>query len=545
MIDIWEQVVAGATCRRVLVTCSRGVRRAIGAACSVKNWKSLRRPLIDLGTQLAPIVATLVERILLTALVVQRLGVERFEMWSLILATVTILTLVDLGTRITFSNRMSAAANRGDVARAILVYRESNTIFLGLGALIFGLTLVFAFWTPVQQLLGFDRPLDRSEQAVAACLGLGIAVRMALANASAVYRVNLAFARGTVIVAASELARAMAMVVAVIVWPSLLSPAIATAAVSVAAFGILIPIDLARSYGDYKLAFNRPTAISLHRALPESAMFATSYLPNVVLVQIPVMLVGSRSASGVLAAFVLMRTIANSLRSLTQSFLGVIGMELGRLESQGRMGELRVAYSRLSLLVSISFGAISGFAWSWGDMLVAWWTGRPELFDSTLLAIMLAPLVITPVAQLTIPFLTYAHRPERVAASIVAEVLAVILLAFAIPVQSIAMRVSLAISGGEILALAPIAYASANQIVGGKLTRFATINIIVSLGTAGAVGAVVMLVRIWSDSAIGLFCSAFPIAVLVGAPTALLMVRFVGSMRDSRRNHDMTAPTAP
>ena len=115
---------------------------------------------------------------------------------------------------------MSAAANRGDVARAILVYRESNTIFLGLGALIFGLTLVFAFWTPVQQLLGFDRPLDRSEQAVAACLGLGIAVRMALANASAVYRVNLAFARGTVIVAASELARAMAMVVAVTCGPA-------------------------------------------------------------------------------------------------------------------------------------------------------------------------------------------------------------------------------------------------------------------------------------------------------------------------------------
>lgn len=510
-----------------------------------KNWKSMRRPLIDLGAQLAPIIATLVERILLTALVVQRLGVERFEMWSLILAAVTILTLVDLGTRVTFSNRMAVAANRGDVARAILVYRESNTIFLGLGALVFGLTLVFAFWTPVQQLLGFDRPLDRSEQAVAACLGLSVAVRMALANASAVYRVNLAFARGTVIVAASELARAMAMVVAVIVWPSLVSPAIATAAVSVVAYGILIPIDLARSYGRYKLAFNRPTTISMHRALPESAMFATSYLPNVVLVQIPVMLVGSRSASGVLAGFVLMRTIANSLRSLTQSFLGVIGMELGRLESQRRMGELRVAYSRLSLLVSISFGAICGFAWSWGDLLVAWWTGRSELFDPTLLAIMLAPLVITPVAQLTIPFLTYAHRPERVAASIVAQVLAVVVLAFAIPVQSIAMRLSLAISGGEILALAPIAYASANQIVGGGLARFATINMVASLGTAGAVGAVVMLVRIWSVSAIGLFCSAIPIAMLVGAPTALLMVRFVGSMRVSRRGHEMAAAIAP
>jgi hypothetical protein len=264
-----------------------------------------------------------------------------------------------------------------------------------------------------------------------------------------------------------------------------------------------------------------------------------------VLVQIPVMLVGSRSASGVLAGFVLMRTIANSLRSLTQSFLGVIGMELGRLESQRRMGELRVAYSRLSLLVSISFGAICGFAWSWGDLLVAWWTGRSELFDPTLLAIMLAPLVITPVAQLTIPFLTYAHRPERVAASIVAQVLAVVVLAFAIPVQSIAMRLSLAISGGEILALAPIAYASANQIVGGGLARFATINMVASLGTAGAVGAVVMLVRIWSVSAIGLFCSAIPIAMLVGAPTALLMVRFVGSMRVSRQGHEMAAASVP
>lgn len=505
----------------------------------------MRRPLIDLGAQLAPIVATLVERILLTALVVRRLGVERFEMWSLILATVTLLTLVDLGTRLTFSNRMAAAANRGDVARAVAIYRESNSIFLGLGMLVFGLTLAFAFWTPVQHLLGFDRPLDNSERVVAACLGLGIAVRMAVGNVSAVYRVNMSFARGTIVIAVSEVARAIAMVVAVIVWPSLLAPAIATVAVTIATYGVLIPVDLARLYVPYRFAFSRPTAISLHRAVPESVMFATSYLPNVLLVQIPVMLVGSRSASGALAAFVLMRTISNSLRSLTQSFLGVLGMELGRLESQDRMLELRIAYSRLSLLVSVSFGAICGFVWNWADLLVTWWTGRVALFDPTLLAVMLAPLVIAPVAQLTIPFLTYAHRPGRVAASIVAQVLAVFVLALAIPGHSLALRLSLAISGGEILALAPIAYFSANQIVGGQVAKFALINMLVSLGAAGAVGVIVMLARMWSVSAIGLIGSAIPIAVVVGAPTALLMIRFVGSMRDSRRNHSSDLASLP
>lgn len=501
----------------------------------------MRRPLIDVGAQAAPIVATLVERILLTALVVQRLGVERFEMWSLILATVTLLTLVDLGTRVTFSNRIAASANAGDPARAGVIYRESNTIFLGLGTLVFGLTLAFAFSAHTQHWLGFDQPLDGREQAVAVCIGFGIAVRMAVANASAVYRANLAFARGTVVVALSELARAGAMVVSVIIWPNLLSPAVATAVVSGVTYGVLIPIDFARHFPSYRFALSRPTAISLHRAVPESAMFATSYLPNVLLVQIPVMLIGSRSVSGVLAAFVLMRTIANSLRSLTQSFLGVIGMELGRLENQGRMGELRIAYSKLSLLVSISFGGICGFVWSWGGLLVAWWTGRPALFDPMLLAIMLAPLVITPVTQLVIPFLTYAHRPERVATSIVAQVLAVLMLSLLIPVSSLALRLSLAISGGEILALAPIAYFSANQIVGGRLATFAFSSIAVSVGTAGAVTAMVLVVQRWSYSATGLLISAIPIAVVIGTPTGIVFIRFIQSLRASARGRELSS----
>ena len=78
----------------------------------------MRRPLLDLSAQLLPVMSQLIERIFLTGLLVQRLGVGQFERWSLISAIVTLLTMVDLGTQITFSNRMARAAHRGDVDEA-------------------------------------------------------------------------------------------------------------------------------------------------------------------------------------------------------------------------------------------------------------------------------------------------------------------------------------------------------------------------------------------------------------------------------------------
>lgn len=204
----------------------------------------MRRPLLDLSAQLLPVLSQLVERMFLTGLLVQRLGVGQFERWSLISATVTLLTMVDLGTQITFSNRMSRAAHRGDTDEAVAVVRQSNSIFAVLGIIVMGATCATATLGPLQYWLGLNPVLKPGEQVVALCLGGSIALKLMMTNAIGVYRANTAFARGTLVVTVADLLRIGGGVAALILFRSMEALAIAMALATLIAFVLITPLTL-------------------------------------------------------------------------------------------------------------------------------------------------------------------------------------------------------------------------------------------------------------------------------------------------------------
>ena len=489
----------------------------------------LRRPLLDLGSQSVPILSQLIERIFLTALLVQRLGVAQFERWSLISATMTLLTMVDLGTQITFSNRMSRAAHRGDIDQAVAIFRQSNSIFALLGMLVMGLTTAVAMVAPLQIWLGMNPPLDAGEQLVALCLGGAIAVKLAATNSSGVYRANMAFGWGTVISSGGDLLRIGVSIAALVVFRSMTALAVAMLLATVIANVIVIPIDVAKRFPRFAWSWRRPEAITTHRALRESILFASGFLPSIVLTQVPILMIGSRAAQGVLAGYVLLRTIANTVRSLSQRVTFILGMELSRLETQSRHDELQASYRKLATLIAFAFGVGCALLWAWGGVLLHLWAGSGVVYDPLLLAIMLAPLVIVPGLQLNLPLLTYGHRPGSFAIAVVAQTIAAALLALFLPINSMTLRLSLALSIAEVVFMAPIITLAARRMIGPAATRGVLPDLLIVISAGAVTLALSLFVQRLSGGKTGLLVASVVTALVAGPILLFLMRRLIPS----------------
>ena len=491
----------------------------------------MRRPLLDLGSQILPVASQLIERIFLTGLLLHRLGVNQFERWSLISATVTLLTMVDLGTQITFSNRMSRAAHRGDIDEAVAIFRQSNSIFALLGMIVLGATIAVATIAPLQVWLGMVPTLAPNERWVTLCLGGAIAVKLAMTNASGAYRANLAFGRGTFVTTMADVIRIGAGIAALLLFGSMLSLAVAMVAGTILAFVVIVPLDLARRYPGYRWQWQRPMPLTTRHTIRESLMFGTSFLPSIVLTQVPIMIIGARGASGVLAGYVLSRTIANMVRTLAQKVTFIAGMELSRLESQARLVELDAGYRRLSSVMAIAFGIGCALLWSWGALLLRVWTGSTTLYDPLLLAVMLAPLVLIPGTQINLPLLTYGHRPESFALAVIAQTVAAALMALFLPIESIALRLSMALTLAEILFMAPVIALATRRMIGPAAAQVALPNL---LWATGAAGGTLLLSRAGQQVSPGIpgLALALVLTAAVGVPVLFVKTRRLLRIRE-------------
>lgn len=468
-----------------------------------------------MSAQILPFVAQLVDRVLLTGLLVQRLGVSSFERWSLITATLSILTMLDLGAQTTFLNKMALAAGAGNKALAARIYRESNTIFAVLAAIVALATMMFVFVGPVQHFLGFDENLSSTDRWVSLFIGGSLTAKMLMANSTGAYRANAAYAKGTMVFSVAELARSMLVVVAVILDPGLFAPAVTTLVITSLFYNFYVPFDLQRRFPDFRFRLAWPTPVTTHRAFLDSLLYASSYLPSIVLTQIPVLIIGSHGATGMLAGFLVMRTFTNLLRSVVQRFASVVGMELGSLESQNRPDEMSMLYRHACLFAAVAFGFTTGFLLGWGDEVVRLWTGTAHLYDPIMLAVMLAPLAIAPGTQIAGPFLTFSQRPQRLALAVALQTVVAALLAKFLPVEDIALRFALAIYGAELLCLPPLLFPAAAKAIGAISSWSALKDGVIGLSTAVATWGLAAALRNHLAGPAGLAVGGLALGLLV------------------------------
>lgn len=416
----------------------------------------MRRIVLDMASQVMPLASNLVDRLILTAIMVRIWGVSGFEQWSVLMATVTLFSILDMGSQISFSNKMAEAAHGGAHDRAARIFAESNMIFLALAATVMGLSLLVALVPWVQHLMGLSAPLAAHDRIAVAALGFSVAGRMAMSNQAGVYRANSAFARGTTLIAVVDLIRVALLLATLAFGLGLMAAALATALSVVLGNLVLLPVDIARKFPRFRYRVWRPTPFSTRGQLRLGLLYSINFFPSVVMVQLPVLIIGSETsaATGVLASYVLLRTLNNFLRTVIAKFTFVLAMELARLRTQRRDDLFDASYRLITRAVACVFGLMAGMLLGFGPDLMRLWVGNPALFDPLILLLMLLPLIVTPTVQIASPYLTFASRPGPVASAVILQSIVAALLAIALPIDNIALRLTLAIYGTELFPLA-------------------------------------------------------------------------------------------
>lgn len=424
----------------------------------------VRRVGLDIATQAFPIAVNFVDRLVLTGLMLRVLGVARFEYWSVALSLAALLSILDFGCLMNFSNMVVKEKELGRIDRSVMVYHQSNMIFfaIGLAAAVSG--TVIAIMPGLQEAFGLSAgKYPQQAEAVLIIISLATGIKLATSNMIAVYRANLLFGRGSILTGAADLARIVGTGLGAILGEGLVGAAIGHLAGTIAGIG-LIMLDVHNKAPAYTYALEWPRASEMRGVIGKSLAFAAPLIPISLVNQGPVLLLNGRSSlgSGVVAIFVLMRTLSNVARTLIIKVTNVLGMETARLSIRG---ETAVAHRLLDLLgwqLAVVMGCVGGLTLSMGRIFVQLWTGRTDLFDPVILGMMLAPLVLAPSYLLGVAHLQYRNVPMVWTVGTFVHVLVAIPIYFSLGGYSDLIRVTAAIFGGELLGLAfPVAVALA------------------------------------------------------------------------------------
>jgi hypothetical protein len=277
----------------------------------------------------------------------------------------------------------------------------------------------------------------------------------------AVYRANLRFARGSTISAFADLLRILGTIIGLQVGG--LVGAAAGHALSTCIGLFLMMADIARTMPDYRYRFRSPRSVEMRGVIGTSLAFAAPFIPITIMNQGPVLLLNGHAALG-------SSMVSSVIRTIMLKVTNVLGMEVARLAVRG---EERVAYRLLDLMgwqMTAIAACLAGVLLAGGDIFVRFWTGKSGLFDPFILAIMLAPLVLTPTYLIATSFLQYRNTPRIWTVGMFAQLPAAALFYVLLAGQSELLRISAAAFLGELVGLAiPVVLA-----IGGRL-RAATI----------------------------------------------------------------------
>jgi len=427
---------------------------------------------VDVATQFLSIATNFIDRLFLTGLALRVLGVAGFQYWSVAMSLSALLSVLDFGCLMNFSNMVVHARERGDLALSVRLYERANTIFLSIGSVALLGGMAIAFFPALQNFVGLN-PRQFAAQAplVLGLLVVATGVKLFLSNAMAVYRANLRFARGSTVSAIVDLLRILGTVAGLLIGQNLIGAA-AGHALGTCLGLVLMMLDIARTMPSYRYRFRSPRSADMQGAIRTSLAFAAPYIPITIVNQGPVLLLNGHATQGssMVAIFVLLRTLSNVIRTIILKVTNVIGMEAARLAIRG---EERVAYRLLDLIgwqIAVIVAFIAGTLLAGGEIFVRFWTGKSGLFDPVILAIMLAPLVLAPTYLIATSFLQYLNTPRIWTAGMFAQLPAAALIYVLLGGQGELLRISAAIFLAELIGLAiPVALA-----IGGRL-RTATI----------------------------------------------------------------------
>lgn len=336
----------------------------------------LARLMASAGLQSAGLVILFVDRFLLSAILLQAWGVNVFEDWSVLLAAAGMMNLLDFGLHQTFSNaytRHFQSGNKEKFTRQMSVGFAVMGSVCCLGVLGLLLGLYGGFWL---NSIAVKELSESAANTVLLLLAISTIVQTAAGITNPVYRAQGAFNRGLVFELSGNSARLILVSVIVLSGGDVLA----------AASGYLLATLVAWSaalwdqYSHLEAMTARPRwltgaeFVAIARVAP---WFYVQHASNVLLLGVPLLVLGHvQDQAGGIAAFMMIRTLANFVRQFCQIIANGIGIELSRRWFQTHdAAQVQGQIARSNRFVAVCVGALLAALVPFVDEAFRLWSG--------------------------------------------------------------------------------------------------------------------------------------------------------------------------
>ena len=422
-----------------------------------------KRVAAEHASQAFSIAILLVDRLLLTAILYRFWGTSKFEAWSVCLAFAGLLSLFEFGFNMYFGNRLMIETENGRTSAAQRTVRIGNALF--------ALCAIASIVATVLWLLLFGSPAVSGEPAadnitLILLMSLLASMRLSMASIYGVYRANRQFGRLALVHALGELVRIIAVAAVVALGGGLVQAGVAALATTACIQCFYVVFDLRNRFSDPILSDLHFELGWKYAILAMSTAYFAQQLPLIVLTHVPVLVVIEQStASGVLAEFVLLRTLAGLPRALLQSLSVVVGFECARrLAVRDQVGAFSVLSSG-GQIFSVLSGLAAGVLLGAGSQIVTVWTGNPNLYRLDYLVAALLPMLIASTSVLMHNVLSSNNTPYLAAAGRVLQLAMTAVIAAGAQIPDPGLRMLVALSVGEVLGFTPLAYYAVAQLI--------------------------------------------------------------------------------
>lgn len=478
--------------------------------------------------QALTIVTGLIDRLVLTAVLVRTWGDVRFGAWSVCLAAAGFVSLFEFGFSLYFNNRLMEETEQNRLEDATRTFFIANTLFGVAASLGFLGVTALMLSSSIKGLEG-----EPAASMTVLLLAAGSALRTAAGGFLSLYRANRQYARLIFFYAAGEISRITISVIACLLGGGLFAVGLAGTLVAVLLQVIVPVVDALRRFRPHRIGFAIMPRGDVATVFLMSSGFFAQAVPVILLTSLPVLyLGGARVAAGALATFVLMRMLTNFPRTLLQQFGVVLGQECGRCVTVDDKQGAQKVVGEGARLHSVLSGVAAGLLLGGGLEIVLLWTGRGDYFRADYLAAAISPMLLAAFGVFAVNILVNSNAPFYAAAGRWAQLALTALFAALLPARDIALATLVALSLGEILGFVPLAYYGVARLVPGaslwlhvkEIGTTIGVAIVVAVATRGLLELIAPTT--FSERAVGII-----LAALVNA----LLIPWLGVRRGTRR----------
>lgn len=478
----------------------------------------------------------LADRILIAALLLRLWGVDDFAAWSLVMAAGGMISFFDFGVNLYFANRVLFLVQQGRRRAARTLLYAGNLLMIAASAVgVAAVAIGFGFIDPAESGVSMTPDLW-----LAACLiALSNFFRAAASIQMSVYRAHERYARQSLLGNTYDLLRIIATLSVVLAGGSILAAAAVACILSFVAHAAIVFVDSRRQFPDYPFKVGPMPRRERWRAAELSLGFWIYTAPTNALTYLPIFLLTGAGSAALLVQFVLMRTIANFVRTALQPFAVVFGQESARRVALDDIWGLASTY-RESTFFLAALGAVqAGLLIALGADLFTIWTGQPDLFSQTMLLLAIGPPLLLPSLTLAQNFMAASNDPWPIAYGRIVQLVALVAGYLWLPIDHAGLRMMAALALAEPIGLGMLLSVRIARTVPGTGVGFhlqmVTRMSAVLLGTlAAASTAGSLFTNIWLHVIAGLVAGVVTGLVLtymfgMEQPRRLSVERFVRS----------------